>query len=157
MVASVSGVSDTASFNLTNTDASGNWSYAFVLADGSTASGTLTLAEQGTNITGTIYDPGSEVGTFTGTAGPNGALTGNWNFQTLTTNATSCQTVTIVTTSIQCSPNIPCFGAFPPGYGGPLTGASTITSVTTGNTCTIDNQGGVSLDFEPAGLAGVGT
>lgn len=155
VVASVSGATGTASFNLTNTDVSGNWSYAFALADGSTASGTLTLAEQGTNITGTIDDPGSQVGTITGTAGPNGALTANWNFKTLMTSATSCQSVAIVTTSIKCPPDIPCFGDFPVGYGGPLTGASTITNVTTGSTCAMSNQGGVSLIFNPPASPGL--
>ena len=155
VVASVSGGTETASFNLTNTDVTGNWSYAFVFSDGSTTAGTLALAEQGSSFTGTIYDPGTQIGTITGTAGPNGALTSTWNFQSLTTSVTSCQSVTILTTSIQCPANIPCFGAMPPGYGGPLTGGSTVTNLTTGNTCSVSPHGGVSLILNPSASPGM--
>ncbi len=155
VVASAPGGKETASFNLTNTDVTGNWSYAFVFSDGSTASGTLSLTEQGSNFTGTVYDPGTQVGTISGTAGPNGALTSIWNFQSLTTSATSCQSVTIVTTSIQCPANIPCFGAMPPGYGGPLTGVNAVTSLTTGNTCSASPHGGVSLILNPSASPGM--
>jgi hypothetical protein len=155
IVASASGGTETASFNLTNTDVTGNWSYAFVFSDGSTSSGTLALTEQGSNVTGTIYDPGTQVGTITGTAGPNGVLTSTWNFQSLTTSGTSCQSVTILTTSIQCPVSIPCFGAMPPGYGGPLTGVSTVSNLTTGNTCSVSPHGGVSLILNPSASPGM--
>ncbi len=150
VVASISGGTGTASFSLTNTDVTGNWGYAFLLDDGTTASGTLALVEQGANFTGTIYDPGVKVGDITGNVEPDGTIVATWNFTTFS----NCQTVGITTTSMKCAPGIPC--AAPPGYGGPETGFGSVTGITSQTSCTeVNHHGSVSMMFNPLASPGL--
>ena len=144
VVASVNGGAGTASYNLTNTDVTGNWGYGFLLADGTTATGTLALKQQGASFSGIIYDPGVQVGDITGTIEPNGTILATWSFTTYS----GCQNVTISTTSVNCGPtDLSCFS---PGYGGPETGLGSVTSITSANSCSVTNQhGSMSMTYNP--------
>lgn len=149
VVASIAGGTGTASFSLTNTDVTGNWGYAFLLDDGTLASGTLALVEQGANFTGTIYDPGVQVGDITGNVEPDGTIVATWNFTTFS----NCQTVTIKTTSMKCPPN---YCPDPPGYGGPETGFGSVTSITSQTNCTeVNHHGSVSMTYNPLASPGL--